>query len=614
VTANYYFEQEENDHYGLKLFAGLVILLLILAYTSSYAIQNYYGNTLFSGNTQKHKIYILTSQTLEKMYDKYDMDYSDYKSRIEYFEELADGYGYDVTEISADKLTNIDKHSILFALDMMSLSSKEITHIDAFVHNGGNILFNFTSGFLNPSLIYQKENLVTKIANLKLSKKYNTLKFKRKNATFVSTKLLSPLTKYLPEGEGLDIPLYDALPIYNTEENADAYLTNWAQTSYARIDKKHMLSSKESGVLWHGHRGKGKWVYFSFPSYVFSQAGDAKYEKLFHGMLDYLNNKITLTLYPYLDAKNGVFISEDTEFKYENLKQFNRISKKYHFPVTAFCVANLALKHKQLMHSVGKNKLLELGSHSYTHKKIVGESNDVYERETEGSKKVLSTFTTNEIRGFRPPREELDDKMIGLLKDAEYKYILGEANNILYPVMDNDGMLMIYKHATDDYSYLINLDWSASQVLHAMKNEVNVITKLNGLYTISTHTHLMSFGSNIKITDKFMKYVKAQKKMTPMNGVMIYDRVSKRLKISTRTELTDKKVVLKISNNNSQSVHNVHYEINVDPTVHLKKVESEIIGLKAKLTKESDSKYVLNIKTLNPKSQIVLFIQYTQSK
>lgn len=612
MKTNYYINDKSNDNYGLKLFMGLVVLILILAYSSSFAIQNYYSSTMFSSKVAKHKAYFLKSTNLENMYDKYEMNYGEYEKRISYFEDILDEYGYDVSSISSDRLETIDKNSILLVIDMMSLSSTEIAQIDTFVSHGGNIIFNFTSGFLNPSLVYQKNNLVSKIANLKLSPKHNTIKFKKGNSAFLSARLLSPLSEYLPEGKGLFLSLYDAVPIYKTKQEADAYITNWLQSNYVKIDKTHELDTNEGGAVWHGSRGDGKWVYFSFPSYVFSQGADPEYQKLFHGMMDYLDEDVTVMTYPYIDAKNAVFVSEDTEYKFENLKQFNRVSKKHHFPVTAFCVANLALKHKKLMQEVSKNNLLEVGSHSYSHKKIVGESSEVYEKETVGSKEALSQFTKQELVGFRAPREELDDKMMDLLESSDYTYTLGKANNRLYPVIDN-GMLKIYKHATDDYSYLINLDWSSSQVLREMKNEVNVITKLNGIYTLSTHTHLMSFGSNINITDKFLGYVKKQKQMTPLNGRMIYDRVSKRLNIDVQTRITDKNIVLTIVNDNKKSVKNVHYEISVKPTMKLKRVESEIIGLKTKLIRKSSTKYLLIVKTLKPKSKIVLFVNYVQN-
>ncbi len=605
--------KEYDEYYGLKLFAGLIILLLVLGYTSSFAIQNYYSSTLLSpASIQKHKAYFLKSKNLENMYDKYDMDYGDYEKRIEYFNDALGRYGYDVADVSSENLDTIKKDSILFVLDMMSLSSREIAQIDAFVRQGGNLVFNFTSGFVDPSLKYQKTNLVKTIAGLKLSPKHNMIKFKKGNFPFLTARLLSPLSKYTPKGKGVDLILYDAIPIYKTKQAADAYLTNWTQTNYAKVDKNHMLGVDESGTIWHGNKGKGKWIYFSFPSYVFSQGGNSKYENLFHGMLEYLNKKMTVMMYPYIDAKNGVFVSEDTEFKFENIGKFAAVAKKHRFPVTAFCTAKLALQHKKMMHTIGKHNVFEIGSHSYTHKQIVGEKDAVYEREIVDSKKALSRFTKQEIIGFRAPREETDKKMIELLKDANYKYILGEANNVLYPMFKH-GILVISKHATDDYSYFINLDWSAAQVLNQMKKEVNVITRLNGLYTLSTHTHLTSFGSNINITDHFLAYVKQQKQMTPLNGKMIYDRVKKRLHIDTQTKVTDKNLVLTISNDNRQTVKNVHYEITVDPDIKLLGTRSEIIGLKTKLVKKNNTTYVLTVKRLNPKSKIVLFVHYVQS-
>jgi len=612
MYANYLVGKEQKDYYGLKLFMGLFILVLILAYTSLYAIQNYYPSSIFSFSKANKNIYFLESKTLNHMYQKKDMDFDTYKKRIEHFEEICDKFGYTSSKVTSDKLTTLDKDSIVLMLDMMALSKKEIDAIDIFVRRGGKILFNFTSGFLTPKLTYQKDNLVTRIANLHLSEKHNTINFKKKSAIYMSTRLLSPVTKYLFEGEGLAVSLYDALPIFHTKEKADAYLTNWAQTHYAQIGKDKELVEEESGVIWHGSRGKGKWVYFSFPSYVFSENSDESYEKLFYGMLSYLDKKISLQIYPYIDVKNGVFISEDTEYKYENLSQFQKVAKKYHFPVTVFCVAKLALEHTSLMKRVGKNSLIDIGSHSYTHKQIVNESDDVYERETIGSKEVLNKFSKAEVIGFRAPREEVDEKLVGLLKDSNYKYILDATDNKLYPYY-KDEMLIIPKHATDDYSFLINLDWSSKQILREMKKEVNTIINLDGLYTLSTHTHLMSYGSNIKIVDAFVSYVKKQKHMKALNGTMIFDRVSKCLNINTKSVITDKKMIVTISNDNAKTVENVHYEIVVDPSVHIEYVESEIIGLKTTLTKQNNGKYVLVIKSLKPKSQIVLFVKYVQN-
>ena len=604
----------KRDTYGLKLLGAMSILLVLLAYTSFYLIQNYYSKSFLEFNISKKKIYFLQSDTLKHMYEKNGMDYNQYQEHISYFKKLCLKNSYESIDIYSDDLKDIDKNSKLIALDMMSLSDTELKDIENFVSSGGKIIFNFTSGFLNTKLIYQKNNLVTRITGLTLDKNINTIKYDRNSSAYVSTKLLSPLTQHLAEGKALELALYDPLPIFDTPKNlkADAYLTTWAQIDYLNISKNKELTKQQSGLIWHGYEKKGKWIYFSFPSYAFIEVDPTKYAQLFQGMLEYLNHNTMVIPYPYIDAKNVVFVSEDTEYKYENLQQFSNVAEKNHFPVTAFCVANLAQKHKEMMKRVSKNKYLEIASHSYTHKKIVGESDSTYIKETIGSKEVLHDLTGETIYGFRPPREEIDEKMIKLLEKGGFKYILSAGENRLSPYY-MDKIMIIPRHGTDDYSYLINLDWTASQVLEKMKSEVNIISDLNGLYTMSTHTHLMSFSSNINITDHFFQYINAHKKFSPMNGKMLYERITKKSKITLKTKTTLKKLIITFDNENNTLVKNIHYKIYVDPNIKIKNVESEIIGIKTQLTEIDASEYVLIIKEMKPKSKMVLFINYEKN-
>ncbi len=603
----------KRDFYGLKLLLSFFILLILLAFTSLYLIQNYYSQSFFD-MSEKKPLYFLQSDTLVDMYEKNNMDYAEYQKRVQYLQNIAKENHYDIKSLYSDELENIQNNSIIVVLDMMSLSNKEIEQISSYVRNGGKILFNFTSGFLNGSLKYRKNNLVHSIAGLELNPQINTIKIDPQSSTFMSTRFASPVTKYLEKGEGLNFNVYDPLPIFQTKENleADAYLTNWPQTNYIQISQNHQLNAQESALIWHGAYGKGQWVYFTFPTYVFIDSQQALYAKLFHGMLDYLKDMITVVPYPYIDAKNVVFVSEDTEYKYENLKQFHDVSLKHKFPVTAFCVAELAQKHATLMKEVAKSPYLEIGSHSYTHKKIVGENDTVYRRETIGSNELLHKLTGRQIMGFRAPREEVDTKLIHLLEDGGYKYILNKAENRLTSYFKDD-LLVIPRHATDDYSYLINLDWSAQQILDNMIKELHTVVNLDAMYTLSTHTHLMTFGSNIKILDKFFDYVNKHKEMYPMNGEMIYKRIHQKQHLKFATKITQKKIIMTLFNNNDEDVNNIHYEIFVDPNITITNVESEIIGLQTKLTKISQNKYLLVIQSLKPKSQVTLFLNYDKN-
>jgi len=603
-----------NDYYGLKLLLSLGALLLLLAYTSFYLMQNYYSKSFLEFNLKGEKVYFLQSSSLKKMYEKNGMDYESYVKRIEYFKLLCLKNSYDSVDVYSDELSDLKNNSKLIALDVMSLSKDEINDIDAFVSRGGKMLFNFTSGFLSPSLKYQNDNLVSRITGLKLNASTNTIKFDVNSTGYMSNRLMSPLSKYLSQGRALEVVLYDPLPIFDTPSSleADAYLTNWSQSNYLNMSKNIELTKEQSGVLWHGYKEKGKWVYFSFPSYSFIESGSAFYSDLFKGILEFLNQEITPIAYPYIDAKNVVFVSEDTEYKYENIKQFYNVSKKNKFPVTAFCVATLADKNSDIMKEVSSSKYFEIGSHSLTHKKIVGESDEVYEKETKGSKSLLKKLTNQEIYGFRPPREEIDAKMIDLLDENGFKYILGAGERRLTPYFNED-IMIIPRHGTDDYAYLINLDWDSKMILSSMKHQVNLLTDLNGIYTMSTHTHLMSFASNINIVDKFFTYVNSQKQMKPMNGKMIYDRVSAKFKIGLYTNITPKKLVMTFTNDNTREVKNIHYELYVDSDIKLKSIESEIIGVKTELINLGENRYTLIIKSMKPKSQMVLFLNYDKN-
>ena len=605
---------ESRDTYGLKLLGAMALLLVLLAYTSFYLMQNYYSKSFLEFNLSGKKVYFLHSNTLQKMYEKNGMDYEAYQKRVDYFKNLCLKETYETADIYSTDLANLKEGSKLIVLDMMSLSNSELDDIERFVSKGGKIIFNFTSGFLDTDLHYQKDNLVTRITGLTLDKDVNTVKYDRNSTAYVSTKLLSPLTENLPNGRALELALYDPLPIFDTPTTleADAYLTTWTQVNYLNLTKNRELTQKQSGLLWHGYKEKGKWIYFSFPSYAFIEVTPEKYAKLFKGMLEYLDKDIIALPYPYIDAKNVVFVSEDTEYKYENLQKFSDVAEKNHFPVTAFCVVNLAQKHKLMMQKVSKNKYLEIASHSYTHKKIVGQSDEVYRRETIGSKKALHDLTGQGIYGFRPPREEIDDKMIGLLEEGGFNYILSAGEDRLTPYYMGN-IMIIPRHGTDDYSYLINLDWSASKILKEMEHEVNVVAALNGMYTMSTHTHLMSFSSNINITDKFFQYVNAHKKFSPMNGKMLYDKITQKAKISLKTKATIKKLIMTVNNANSVTVKDIHYELYVDSKVKLKNIESEIIGVKTELIKVNANEYTLIIKEMKPMSQMVLFLNYAEN-
>jgi len=613
MNVSVHYSSKQHDHYGLKLLGMILLMTVGLAYASFYLTQNFMSNSFVFGNSSKNKVYFLESSTLKMMYERNSMDYKTYLERVTYLTNVCKDEGYKTKRIYTSELDSVKKGEIVVVLDMMALGKDEIKSITEYVEQGGKLLFNFTSGFLDRQAHYQENNLVTNITSLKLDSEINIINYETNSTGYITVRLLSPFSKKGEKGQAHKLIIYDTLPIFKTskELEADAYLTNWTQTNYVKTQIKE-LSKETSGLIWHGNKKRGKWVYFSFPSYLFLGQDKDTFKELFLSMLQYLQDDVVVKAYPYVDSKNIVFVSEDSEYKFGNLKRFSDTSLKNHFPVTAFCMAQSAEKYSDMMKDVAKNPYMEIGSHSYTHKKIVGLSDEVYEKETKGSKELLEKLTDKKVIGFRPPREEVDEKMLGYLKDAGYKYIFTETMNRLYPYFDKD-ILNIPRHGLDDYSYLVNLDWNTTQILSSMEQQLDVVTSLNGIFTLSVHTHLMSYGTNIAIEDKFFKYVNAHKKYKAMNGEMIYKRITAMENFSYRYEITPKKIILTLSNNAAIPLKNLHLELDTSAGVKLLNVDSEIIGLKTKLTKEKENLYTIVVKDIQPKAQIMLFVNYEKN-
>jgi len=605
----------KRDYYGLRLFLFLLALVVVLSITSYYLMQNFYTKSFLTFESDKKTVYFLESSTIKKIYERNKMDYNVYKGRISTFKALSKEFKYNSDIVYADELHSLEKKSILIVLDALALSEYEMNEIDNFVTEGGKIIFNYTSGFLSPTYEYNEHNLVKRVTNLNLNEEVGSFKPDKNAGVFSTVRLMSPLAKYLPQGKILSLVTYDEIPLFKTPKNleADAYITNWSQDNYLKIRNNRRLHKDESGLIWNGFKGKGQWIYFSFPSYVFIDSGEETYRKLFKGMLEYLNEDIHLLPYPYIDAKNAIFISEDTEYKYESFQNFYKLAIKHQIPVTAFCVSNLAKIHPKMMKDAARSKYVEIASHSYTHKKIVGLTRDTYIKETIGSKISLEETTPQKIIGFRPPREEIDATMIQILQDGGFKYVLSKGESQLYPYFDNQ-ILIIPRHGTDDYSYLINLDWNSKDILREMKHQTDVLSSLNAPYTLSVHTHLMSYGNNSKIIDKYMKYVNTQKHLSPMNGKMLNSRVRERKNMNLDVSATAKKVILTLTNDNYTEVKNVHYQIKVDPSISVTDVESEIIGVETELTMVNQTTYTLVVKSIMPQTKMILFLNYSKAE
>ena len=445
-------------------------------------------------------VYILDSDINKNRYQELHLDAQDYSLNLEKLKKFIEKKGYKSEIISEYDLDDLKTGDVLFLIDAFAISQKAQNQIKNFVANGGKIVFNFKSAFLNENATLTNKTFLEEITGLKQIA-YGI--HPKDNVFFVIQHLLSPIS--IIDAKRLEISLYDTIPLFKGK-TPDFEFTNWSITEGLVYKNKPL----PSGVLWDGKYKKGGWIYFSFPFYVFLSEEKLKsgWQSVLDSIIDYSIKGVSVVKYPYLKYDKMAFVSEDTEYKYINFLNFINALKKYDVNGTAFCVGRLAKQYPNLMKQAGKLSFLEIGSHSYSHTKLIEKSKqELSNVEINGNNKLLQTLSNQSIEGFRPPREETNNKLINIMENSSLKYVLAKNLGQLKPKYMGK-LMFLSRIGTDDYQYLMELDWNRTQIIDRMKQEVDYVTSLNGLYTMSTHTHLMCYKSNVKMLEGLLSYIK----------------------------------------------------------------------------------------------------------
>ncbi len=615
---------KKPDFYAGGLVLAVIVLFALMIGTVYKINTQKEAESLGQGSTIQKKqgflvppykrdraLYIITSRDTAQLYMKNGVSVDMYTQKIKKFTAFLEEMGYSTKTLSINDLSRLKKGDVAFILDAQVLTSKNQSDIYAFVQGGGNLFFNFLAGFSDKQGNYMAEKFVNHITGLQLSEKgFGTFK----EGLSATAKMLSPLSEYVDGGKLFPLALYDKLPIYKTStQEADLYASNYDQVGPPTTKDQHAhFKNDEAAMLWHGYFGKGKWIYTSLPSYAFYdiEKSRERYKKMLAGMVDYLQEDMMVSKYPYIDQASAVFVSEDTEYKFTNFQRFADLAKEYHVPVTAFIVANLANlpEHKAMMARIKKNPFVEFASHSTTHKKIVGESEAFIINETANSKKLIDPFAPRPITGFRPPREELNALMKKHLASSGFTYVLGAADSYLYPLPDKEYPRLIYipRHGTDDYSYLVNLDWDQKEIGNQIERESQFVTKLNGIYTLSVHTHLFSYSSNIDIIRSFFKYLKKHPELKPLMGKDIIQRVLLASHLKVKSQQKGNQLIVSIDNSNAELVKNLHIKLFKNPSLKIKKGAASK-GSHVRLFEKEDA---IIIDKIPAKSSVVVYLSF----
>ncbi|BAF69294.1 polysaccharide deacetylase family protein [Nitratiruptor sp. SB155-2] len=596
-----------SNRYPLDLIFAVALFLFFIAVLFHSLVPNYSHlfNRYLSTLPKNAKVYFLISDKTIDFLNRRGFDSQTYIERMKLVQKYLTDAGISYQVINETKIPSLHRGDVLIALDTINLASKTKKELLSFLEQGGRLLFNYHFGYFQDGK-YQGDHLIHTITGLRA-----LMEVKHKTDLFITPKLLSPVAGDFQKAKTFDYILYDNVPLFHSNQIPDAVMSNWNANSTPVLEGKQ-LDFFDAGVEWHGTYKKGTWIYFSFPSYTLTDNSFNMFSYFVKNALHFLKEPVTVTPYPYLDKQKVVFISEDTEYQYQNLEHFSQLANQKKIHVTAFCVGYLAEKYPKITADAAQNPYLEIGSHSYSHTKIIGTPLKNMEREILGSKLLLEKITNTKVVGFRPPREEIDDNMTKILINSGYIYTMEKHKTYIYPQQEYPGLITLPRHGTDDYEYIINLDWNKEKILEQIIKETEFLTRLNILYTLSVHTHLLTYGSNIEILSKYFDYLNQHPDITPLMGKEIALTAKELKNIQITTNYSVNKIFVQITNKNDKQVHHFRFRIYYPNITLLSHPTAEIIGIRTKtVSNNKKEKYMdIEVSKLMPKSTLNIIFDY----
>ncbi len=203
--------------------------------------------------------------------------------------------------------------------------------------------------------------------------------------------------------------------------------------------------------------------------------------------------------------------------------------------------------------------------------------------------------------------------MIKNLSQGGFKYILGKTQKHLYPRVDEieKDLLIIPRHGTDDYSYLINLDWDQNNILNQIKKETEFVTALDGIYTLSVHTHLFAYGSNIKIVEDYFKYLKKHPNLTPLDGKTITQKVQENRDIHLEYFIKNGKITITIENRGRHMIKNFYARVFKNPNLEVTLAND--YHSQASIESKNKNSVDIRFRYLEPNTKITLQMELKES-
>lgn len=311
---------------------------------------------------------------------------------------------------------------------------------------------------------------------------------------------------------------FDAGMIIEAQPAFKHYQTESARPQGISINPAHLSGGHSTTRLFaKPGTGQGRFVWMDF------SPNDDDHEDI----VPYYLHSVLAAIFRYLDGKPysalanwpqaktfAALLEEDTEDEYDNAYRVAEYFKEKNYPITWYALSNEAQENRELTRFLATTG--EIACHGDNHMDFPLQDLEMQHRRIARCRKVMHALTGQHVVSFRPPREEHNTDTYHAMAGNGIRHFIAEVSGDRFtPIAyshENDelALISIPRMNSDDYLLWDELELSDKESIDQLKQEVDWIKHIGGLFMFSFHSQYMGSHKHLQTVKELADYIHSQ--------------------------------------------------------------------------------------------------------
>ncbi|MEZ5537091.1 MAG: polysaccharide deacetylase family protein [Thiolinea sp.] len=310
---------------------------------------------------------------------------------------------------------------------------------------------------------------------------------------------------------------FDAGMIIAADPAFRHYRADSARPQGKSINTARLAGGNSSTRLYAEASGQqGRFVWMDFPP------NDEDHDDI----VPYYLHSVLAAIFRYLDGQPysalanwpegkhfAALMEEDTEDGYDNAYKVASYFQENNYPITWYALSNEAQEHRELTRLLAATG--EIACHGDTHMDFPRQNLQTQYQRIARCRKVMQEITGRTVLAFRPPREEHNGDTFDAMTGNGIRHFIAEVSGdrftpIAYSNEHDDlALISIPRMNSDDYLLWNELELTDKASTEQLKQEVDWIKGIGGLFMFSFHTQYMNDYQHLQTVKSLADYIAA---------------------------------------------------------------------------------------------------------